>query len=165
MINKVLANIGLSALLVVCGIYLGYNYASKQAKVEVLEYKNEKNELKEKLKDQEIIVRDRIVVKVVKEKAKEAEVVTKNTTNIETHLVPTGYMTNGWVEAHNAAALGLLAEPNKLGDTSLSAISDKAAADTVSQNYGICRGYLVTIEGWQKWYEDTNDYYTKLASK
>jgi hypothetical protein len=144
--------------------FVGYQKGKNISVVAIANYEKSKNKLQAdvnkgqgKVNEKTITVyRDRVQVV--------HDVVYKNRDIIRDNVVSRdSTFSMGWINAHNAAALGFPVNPEAAANKTPSGVKDADALITVAGNYGAAHQCQAQLQGWQNWYADTKKMYEDFA--
>jgi hypothetical protein len=136
--------------------FIFYNKGKNLSSIEIAHYQTQISQLQSNVNRGQVVVNDRVVTKVVDRIKNVDHIVYVNKNIIKTVVVERpGSYSNGWIAAHNQSALGLPIDPALAADSAPSGVTDNAALDIITGNYGKYHQCLIVVDGWKEWYTNT----------
>lgn len=146
------------AIAVFAAHHIGYTKGKNLSKVEVERYQTEKAQLQTRLIQAQSKVNEVVITEYKDRIIYQDRVVYKNRDVIREVIVNRpGQQTvsEGFIYAHNQAALGRPIDPEQASNPEPSGVTDSEVLETVSDNYDIGQRAIIKLESLQRWVRDT----------
>jgi hypothetical protein len=138
------------ALSVVAGMgYWAYRTGVKSADVAVAQYEGRVNELNRQLAERSAQITERVVTNYVTRRETVREVVYRNRDVLRSAVPEQHRLSEGWVYAHDQSVRILPIDFTLASNPAPSDVSDRAALERISSNYGLVEEELDRFEALQ----------------
>lgn len=159
----IMAGVAVAALAIAIGAtyQIAYNKGLNVSKVEIAQYQGKVEKLGKELITAQGKVTTVIQTEYLDRVVERDRIVYKNRDIIVTQVPEQYTLSQGWVYAHDEAALGRQIDPTMAANTNPSGITDRAALNLVADNYGnVCRAnadQLTSLQAWIRQQKEANE--------
>jgi hypothetical protein len=144
---RILAGVLLIGGLTLGGYFYGLHVGKLDSKVAIANFQVNKDNEKIDLSEIQSNVVTKIVTKYVTKTVRIKDVGDYNASIINKYVTDHGFLSNGWVYAHDASAAGIPIEPTSAANGTASTVEADQALAVVNENYTTCNQYREQIIG------------------
>jgi hypothetical protein len=159
----IVAGAVLAALAIAIGstYYIAYNKGLNVSKVEIAQYQGKVEKLGRDLVTAQGKVNTVIQTQYLDRVVERERIVYRNRDVIVTQVPEQYILSQGWVYAHDQAALGRTIDPTIAANAMPSGVTDRSALNLVADNYGtVCRAntdQLTALQSWIRQQKEANE--------